>query len=381
MNMRTLTTALAVGLGVLGSLPAAAQAETITIGVIAPLTGAGSTWGIAMAEGARIAAADANARGGLDIGGQKYQVEAIAYDDQYKAAEAVAAYNRLVKQDGVQYLMLLSSASTLAVKQNVEDDMVVALTGAATTKAIDDETRYMFRVFSTANEFLPAYVAWMKDNLTERRVLIVNPNDETGWDQSRHGEELFKANGFEVLGVELYDRAQQDFLPLMTRIISMNPEMIDVSTSPPASVGLIIRQARELGYKGRFVKTHASGPREIVASAGEEAVEGMICLLFVDPSKEEGGYQRIVEEYRKSTGQEPNEILAPYYDGANVLLHAIERSGEPDDTAKVAAAFAEVLPMESIQGEELSFGRQQILTTHYVAMVKDGQPVVLGTIK
>ncbi|MDB5847980.1 MAG: putative branched-chain amino acid-binding protein, partial [Rhodoferax sp.] len=109
-------------------LAGAAQAQTLKIGVIAPLTGGGAPWGLAAAEAPRILADEVNAKGGLEVGGKKYKIEVVAYDDQYKTAEAVAAYNRLVNQDGVKYMIILSSAATMALKQNVEDDKVVALT-------------------------------------------------------------------------------------------------------------------------------------------------------------------------------------------------------------------------------------------------------------
>lgn len=61
----------------------AAQAEeTLKIGVIAPLTGAGAAWGTAAKVAAEIVGDAANAQGGLDVGGTKHMVEVIAYDDQ-----------------------------------------------------------------------------------------------------------------------------------------------------------------------------------------------------------------------------------------------------------------------------------------------------------
>src|SRR3546814_4935432 len=89
---------------------------------------------------------------------------------------------------------------SMALKQNVEDDQVVAMTSAYTSKALDKDSHYMFRLYSAPEDYLPSMIGWMKDNLTARRVVVVNPNDETGWDQVRLSEAIFKKNGFEVLG-------------------------------------------------------------------------------------------------------------------------------------------------------------------------------------
>jgi len=375
--------AFVLGAGLLCSA-AAGAAETLKIGVIAALTGGGAPWGMAAAEGSRILADRVNQAGGLDVGGRKVKVEVIAYDDQYKAAEAVAAYNRLVNQDGVKYIVILSSAATLALKQNAEDDQVVMMTGAYTSKALDKNSHYVFRMYSAPEDYLPSMIGWMKDNLQGRRVMVVNPNDESGWDQVRLSEAIFKEKGFEVLGHELYERAQKDFQPMLTRIIAMKPDMIELGGTPPATAGLIIRQARELGYDRLFTKTGGAGPRDIVAGAGAEAAEGIINMLYADQSN--AGYRALVADYKKrNQGQEPNEIIVPFYDGANTLLHAIQKAGTIDDTAKVMAAFKETLPMASLQGDPMTLGGMkhygadaQIMTVNYIGTIRKGEPVVLG---
>lgn len=386
--MRSKTASLlAIGLTLSGLVPSSdAGAETLRIGVIAPLTGGGASWGMAAAEASKILAAEVNAKGGLEVGGQKYPVQIVAYDDQYKAVDAVAAYNRLIKQDGVKFVMIHTSLATVALKRNVEDDKILTLTGAYTAKALDKNTRYMFRMFSTATEYLPGLIGWIKAHHDARSVVIVNSNDETGWDQAQLSEKVFRGQGYQILGTELYERSQKDFQPLFTKIIAAKPDMIDLGSTAPATAGLMIRQARELGYKGLIIKTGGAGPRDIVAAAGKDQAEGMISMLYADPASE--AYQRIAAAYRKSIGQEPNELLVPMYDGFNVLLHAIQKAGTIHDTAKVAGAFPQVLPMRSIQGDTLTLGgkdaygaNQQIMTTTYVGAIKAGQPVVVGKVQ
>ncbi|SOE90612.1 amino acid/amide ABC transporter substrate-binding protein, HAAT family [Burkholderia sp. YR290] len=377
---------VAIGLCLLGGLLSSAIAESLKIGVIAPLTGGGAAWDMAAAQGPKILAAEINAKGGLNVGGKKYQIEVIAYDDQYKAADAVAAYQRLVHRDGVKYVIIMSSTATMALRQSVEDDRILALTSSYTSKAVDSNSRYMFRMYSIASDYLPPFIAWMKGHLNGRRVIIVNPNDETGWDQTGLSVKVYKDNGFDVLASPMFERSQKDFAPLITDIVGKKPDLVDLSSTPPATAGLIIRQARELGYKGVFVKTGGAAPKDIVAAAGKDAAEGVINMLYADPSN--SGYQRIASEYKKTVGQDPNEIIVAFYDGANVLLHAIQKAGDVDDTTKVAAAFAQALPMQSVQGDTLTLsgktaagGDKQIMTVNYIGMVKGGQPVVIGKVK
>src|SRR3974390_3025424 len=105
------------------ALSGAANAqETLKIGVIADLSGAAAVWGQAVQGGVELAAKETNAAGGLKVGGKTYKLEVIAYDDQYQAAKAVTAANRLIDQDGVKFIMgTFSSAGALATKPIMED--------------------------------------------------------------------------------------------------------------------------------------------------------------------------------------------------------------------------------------------------------------------
>ncbi len=360
-----------------------AGAQTIKIGLIGPMTGGGAPWGLAGAQASKTAADEVNATGGLQVAGKKYKVEIVPYDDKYNTAESVSAYNRLVNQDGAKYVLIMTGAATMALKQNVEDDKVVALSGSYVTKALDKNTKFMFRLYSDPDQYIASFVDWMKTNVKGRKVVTINPNDETGWHVAEASERALKADGFQVIDKELFERSQKDFQPLLTKVIAMKPDIIELGSTPPATAGLVVRQARELGYTGQISKMGGPGPRDIVAAAGAKAAEGTINVLYADPANP--GYKRLAETYRKSMGHEGNEIMVSYYDAVNILMHAIQAAGTIDDTAKVAAAFSKALPMQSIQGDPLRLsGMQQygsntqILTTNYVGVIRNGEPVVVA---
>ena len=354
MSLNSLGLALAASLALFGgSLPSAAD-ETLKIGVIAPLTGAGAPWGLAMTEGAKILASDYNATGGLDIGGTKYQVEIVAYDDRYNAADAISAYQRLVNEDGVSYIVLAAGVSTMAVKQSVEDDQIVAMTAGYIAEELDPNTEYMYRMWSIPADYFPPLYAWLKKNTTQRRVAIINPNDESARAMSHLSEQLMTDAGYTVLSNELYERSLKDFVPLLTKVLATDPDIIDLGATPPATAALLIREAREYGYKGLFFVSGSTAWKEIVDGAGAAAAEGVLTVLYVDPANE--AYKRFAAEFEKAVNQEPNESMAPYTDGVNVLIQAIQKSGVVGDTSKFEEGFRKALPMELMQGELMTIG-------------------------
>src|SRR5690349_16967308 len=105
MAVCTARSAFALGIIALSTLCSVVHAETIKIGVVGALTGGPAEYGLAAREGARAVADQVNASGGIDIGGKRYQIQVVAYDDQQKPAQAVSAYIRLVNLDGVKYIL------------------------------------------------------------------------------------------------------------------------------------------------------------------------------------------------------------------------------------------------------------------------------------
>jgi branched-chain amino acid transport system substrate-binding protein len=386
VTTRKFATAFAVGLGFYGILLTAAFAQTLKIGVIAPLTGPGAPWGLAMATGAKILAEQYNAEGGLDVGGKKYQIQIVAYDDEYKTPQAVAVYRRLVDQDDVKYIVIAAGASTMAVKQNIEDDKVIGMTSGYVAGEIGPDTKYMYRMWGVPADYYPALYDWLRNNTPARRVAILNPNDETARDMSALSESLLKKGGYEIVSNEVYERSVRDFLPLLTKILAQKPEIIDLGATAPATTAVLIRQAREFGYKGLFFIPGSTSWKEIVDSAGVEGSEGVITVLYVDPANE--AYKRFAAEFKKTIGQDPNEVLAPYTDGVNVLIHSIQKSGAVNDTSKFDAGFQRALPMDSLQGEKMTIGGKehygvdhQVNAVRYVGIIKDGKPTIVGKIQ
>ena len=85
-----------VGLG--GSL---AGADTIRIGINAPLTGDIPKVGEGTKYAAQMWLEDVNAAGGIEVGGKKYMVELIIEDNESKAESAVKANTKLITEEDV----------------------------------------------------------------------------------------------------------------------------------------------------------------------------------------------------------------------------------------------------------------------------------------
>ena len=365
-------------------LTAAAQgAETLKIGVVAGMTGPGAPWGLAVDGGAKVASNEINEAGGLSVGGKTYKIEIVSYDDHYKAADAVTATNRLIDQDDVKFIIgPIGSASLLAMKPITEKNKVIMLSNSYSTEALDAKTRYAFRVLPTTTEYNRQLIGWLKENRPQlKRVAILSPNDATGWSTQKAQKAAYADAGYEVVEAKYFERSQNDFRTLLTGILAKNIDVFELDTVPPATAGLVIRQARELGYKGQFTKFGGNNVAETVKAAGAENAEGTLVYFAADPASE--AYAKLAKAYGKIHDNTMDDFALFFYDATRLLADAIRKAGSVTDTDAVLAQIEAAKSFDGIQGKIVWGGKEtygvdhQIATPAYLGVIEGGKGKVI----
>jgi len=386
ISMRRTLVALLAVVGLAWAAAVAAQSDVLKIGVVSALSGPGSEWGLAQDGSAKIVAMEVNAKGGLKVGNKTYKIEVISYDDQYKAALAVSGMTRLIEQDKVKLVVgPMGSAATLAVLPLLEKNKILAIIGAYSEKALDKDTKYSFRGFPTTIEYGPQIVAWLKKNKPNlKTVAHIESNDETGWASQRLLKGYYENEGYKMVTSEVFERNTKDFQPILTRVLTTKPDIFELGSIPSATAGLVVRQARELGFKGQFVKIGGPGVPQLVAAAGKEFAEGLIGYTAADVTKPY--YKDLEAKYAKVLKPPMGEFVVYFYDAVNMLMNAIQKAGTVDDTDKIAAALEKETPYNGVLGPIRWGGMKaygvnhQILTPVYIGAIKDGKQDIVGRV-
>jgi len=354
--------------------------ETLKIGALVTLSGAGAAWGQALLYGAELAADDVNAKGGLEVEGKKYKVQVIPYDDKYQAAEAVTAANRLISDDKVKYIIgPMGSAPALAVQPLTEREKVIIMTLGFTNKALSAEKPYSFRPNLTTEETSYPIIDWLVKRYSLKKVGGLFPNDESGQQIAGDLGKAYEKAGAALSSKEFFERQRVDMVPLLTRMISAGIDAIELDGNSPATAGMIVRQARELGFKGPIVRNGGPATPEIVAVAGKAATEGMMVTSLQDPdNKDVSNYaQRYQDKYRKAM----NGFSPAFYDGTHMLFKAMQNAGTVTDSTKVRDELQKLKDFKGIQGVLNWSGKarygidHQVSSPFFISEVKDGVEV------
>ena len=379
MKIKYLLAALTcVGAGVLQ--PALAQ-ETLKLGALVTLSGAGAAWGQGMKNAAELAADKVNAAGGLEVAGKKYKVEIIPYDDKYQANEAVTVANRLVFEDKVQYIIgPVGSAPALAIQPVTEKAKVLIFTLGFTTKALGPDKLYSFRPPVTTAEVSQPQIDWLVKTQGIKKVGALFPNDETGQSISKDLEEAYKKAGSALSAKEFFERERVDFVPLLTRMMARGIDAIELDGNAPATSGLILKQARELGFKGKIIRTGGPATQEIINVAGKAAAEGMFVHTPIDP--QQVSTKAYVDLYAAKYKTAMNGFSPAFYDATNMLFEAMRRAGSVSDSDKVRIELEKIKDFPGALGSlswtgQATYGiNHQLNAPFFIAEVKDGTEVI-----
>ena len=114
-----------VGLLFSGPVWAKVEGDTIILGAAVSLTGKYSTNGKHTKNGYELAVKRINSKGGVKIGGKSYKFKIIYYDDESNSGRAAQLAERLIKQDGVKYMLgPYSSGLTKAMAPVTEENKI-----------------------------------------------------------------------------------------------------------------------------------------------------------------------------------------------------------------------------------------------------------------
>ncbi len=296
----TWTTLLAAAVLMPGSPRTAVAADIIKFGISTPLSGPAAPWGIPHKNATELIFDEINGQGGLEIGGKKYKLEVVAYDHKYVIAEGVATVNRLIAKDGVKYISLLGGAVVKANEEQINENGVLNLPLAYAEGLVSPKNPLTFHCFPSPPE-TTIFWKWIKEHHPQiKRVATISPNDDTGWWSIKVETTFVEKLGYQIAGKEFFERSMTDFNPILLRILAQKPDVISVRASPAGSVGLIIKQARELGFKGRFIHVGQVDTSVVANIAGKANVEGMWVHGYVQtplPEKVKSWQARYTKKY------------------------------------------------------------------------------------
>ena len=343
----------------------AGRRSTVTIGVTAPLSGPLSPTGVLIKEGFQLAVEEVNANPVSPI-----QFELIFEDDMGGPEGAVAAFNKLIHEDGVSLIIgPATSASAEAAFPIAGENGVVAISPTSSARGLSAISDFTFRVALAGNIVIAKGVEVTHAKLGYQRVAtIYDEADPFSIDREATLQEIFAESGIEVVATEVYQTGATDFSAQLTRIQALNPDAVFVSALPPAKPHILLQRS-ELGITAPFI---VSSITDIEIEAAGAAAEGAITFdISWLPTDDTPGNQAFVQNYTEAFGMPPNAFASVAYASVHILAEAIKNARSTDPVA-VRDALANIYIADTILGEFTFDANGDAVYDPKVLIVRDG---------
>ncbi|NCB43026.1 MAG: ABC transporter substrate-binding protein [Clostridia bacterium] len=373
---KILTIALAMvmimSLGLTGCKQAAEVSETYKVGVIAPITGPVSVYGIAVTNAAQMAADEINAAGGIN----GTMVELVIMDDKADSTEGVSAFNKLVSDGVTVVLGAVTSGVTGAITSIANSEGIVMLTPTSTADTITTESDYVFRAcFKDSYQGLMA-AKFLSESGYKKTAVLYSAGDP--YSKGLHDAFIAAAPGF---GIEVVvDEASSsmddtDFATQATKIAATGADSLFAAYYYNAAGPYIIPQVRAAGFTGAVIGADGfDGMLPDYVTGNMEDYNGVYFTNHYSTEDEREVVQNFISNYNAGYGETPNALAALGYDGMNMLFQAIAAAGSTEP----AAVKAELDGM-SFEGVTGSFVLDETGTPEksvaIIELYKDGDSV------
>ena len=305
----------------------------VKVGILAPTSGAVSSYGQAAKNGAELAIKHANESKMFDK-----EIVSVHMDEKGKAEEAVTAFDRLVNEQKIDVLIGdVTSGPSIDVAKEAASVGIPMMTPTGTAAAITEGKDNVFRACFLDATQGKAMADFASSQNFKKIAIIFNQDDEYSIGLKDAFKAQAQSKGIEIVSEQAYASGDKDFKAQLTTIDGTSPDAIYMPDYYN-TVSTICQQ-----------KKNYANIKDVPA-LGADGWDGVLGIEGVDKSVLEGAFfthhyamedqseqvQNFVKAYREEYGKDPASFAALAYDATNMMLQAVKNAGSTDYDKVVA---------------------------------------------
>lgn len=303
--------------------------------------------------GAQLAVDEANAAGGVTVGGVRYTFALVTaqewyfptdVDAQAAAADAQAAARALLAEGVVAVVGHITSESSMAAAEVYGPAGVVMVSPISSNPRVTQAGwPTVYRVTSNDAYLAPVAARMTYEELGIRRAVLLgeaDPHVRTAMDA---WQKAFESLGGQVLG--RFEADVEFSAEDMAQVKTLAPEAVIFSPHRRLAPNRAVQQVQETGVEAVMVGLESfSGWSPFLFVLGE-AAEGVYDAVTGRPHAAMPGYADFAERYRGAgfaIMPDPDDFLANWapfgYDAAGVIIAAVRQAAERGEVTRESVA-------------------------------------------
>ncbi|MCL4680184.1 MAG: ABC transporter substrate-binding protein [Rhodocyclaceae bacterium] len=333
----------AAGFGMLALVGNVAHAaDTIKIGVLYSMTGAGSVLGPKQAEAAQMAFDEANAGGGVNVGGKKMKIEVVQRDDETKPAVAISRATEMVRTGGVKIIQggTFAHVSMALNEEAKKHNFFLMTTNGVPDNFFEKTTKapYALAILGDTGMVGRGTVDYLVGKHKPKRIVFLMPDYAYGKGAWAGAEATLKMHPQIQAKVIWTPVGAADVTAQLIQAMEFQPDVIAFGQWGKDLI-TALKQAGEMGLKSK-TKLFVNWIIDLVAvGIPPEILEGVDSQTWwyhdksgVSDAEVSKLTEDFVKKYEARFGAPPDPYIMTAYFGSKEIIRAIEASGstEPD---------------------------------------------------
>jgi len=262
------------------------------------------------------------------MGGKRYKIKLIQYDDKCSAKDAVSVGERLINNDKVPVIIgAVCSHATLALMEIAEKAKVPIVNVLSASMAVTSKGyKYIFRTGPQSAMQTEAITRYAMNDLKMKKASYIGRNDSWCQSSAAQFKKRVEARGGQVASNDFFELGTTDFNSILMKAKMANSDFLYICALSEDGA-MIVKQAKELGIKSVLMGTDdMTNPHTYqIAGAG---INGMYAYYGGGPSKPEAvAYE---QAYEKKYNKKSVAIDKAGYDVVMLIADAITRMGKAD---------------------------------------------------
>jgi branched-chain amino acid transport system substrate-binding protein len=341
--------AVVLGLTACGSSSGGSSGDKVVIGASIPISGELAVFGGFVKWGYEHAVKQANEKGGVEVDGEKKEIELKLLDDKSNPNTTSANTQRLISQDGATGMLGSCTPPLVNAGAVISDRSRVPLvTGCAPLGAFlaAKEWQYAWDLFFDEKQATKVPFEMLeetgKGDETNKKVAVLHDNEPDGVIFAKLWAEEAPEFGYEIVLDEQFPVGASSYNTAVTKAKASGAEIVLAQVTPPAAIA-IRKTMASAGYTPKVLAIEKGAEPVQFSEAAGELANGVLNAAYWNPSFSYPEAATIGKEFESETGQKASQHIADSDAAATVLINAINEAGSTEaDKINDALAKTEI---------------------------------------
>ncbi len=293
----------------------------IKIAVVDAQSGEDSSLGQWEYNGAKLAVAQWNAKGGID----GRQIQLTLFDDKADPTTGTDIAAKLASEGFVAMIGTAESGVTVAMEPTLEAAKIPNITSGQSPSITKSGDPYVFLNGPTSVTYDSTLATYLTGTLHYTKIAMITNNGSYGAGEQSSFLAQLTSDGLKPTSNQVVTTTQTDFSSALTAIKQSNPQVVFIG-SEEVEAGLIVKQARALGITVPFAGGAPQGTPVFINTAGTANAEGTIVSSPYLSNDTSAASKAFAAAYQAAYGTAAELHGAKAYDGTEILLTALKTS-------------------------------------------------------